>query len=1065
MRIAMISLHQATRPFVDTKLSARWRGYIVAAKLPTALFLLGCLSCMSLAQEKRRKSKVAPQSSVITFSELADAALNEGDRLRLEWNSNSLRMALKKYATGLSYAHLANQPRREAEIAQRLGDVHMILSEYEVAIDYFSRAQQLAKALLDQRLEADIVNRLADAYLETANSRKALPYCSEAQELSRQTKYSAGIIKALNCLGVVNSMSGDVQEAQQNFEQALTLLQSEQNNSLAAQTFLNLGYLHGNLGNMQLSLDYFTRALDIWVAIHDRRKEALTWTGMAGLYALQGEKQRAMDLHHDALKLFRIIGNRNGEAAALNGIGYIYDDLGNRERALKSYSVALQLYQSIKNDSYAAITRGYLGRVYLALGDQKKALDLFYQKLATSQLVQDRRMEAYTLRDIGSVLSTTGDKKQAFDCYSRAQLLSQAVMDRRGEAYILNNIGSLLDRSGELSQALTYYRKSLLLMQAVADRRGEVFTLYEIARAERNAGNLSEARVEIEKSLALIDKLRTKVLSPSLRISYLETVYQHYEFYIDLLMRMHQQDSKTGYDILALEANERARARTLLENLIEARMGIRQGVDLELLGEETRLQQQLNQTAEQQMRLLSGKHSAEQAETVKTQLENLLAQYDEVESRVRERSPRYAALTQPRELRLPDMQNQLDQGTVLLEYSLGEEKSYGWAVTSNSVVSFELPARSEIEAIARELYLLLASGNTQKENESRAEQRLRVARAEAAYPKIATQLSTMLLAPVISLLGQRRLVIVADGLLQYIPFTALSDPTVTTSFQPLVINHEIIFLPSLSTLAILRKEMPEKSRAKEMVAVFADPVFEQDDPRLRQARLDRSSPSSSHYSLDVSFKPGRLNRASVELDDDSPPLKFQRLPFTLQEAQAIASIVPEKETKQALGFDASLKTILNAELDQYRIIHFATHGVLNTSHPELSGIVLSLIDKSGRPQNGFLRLNEIYNLELNAELVVLSACQTALGKAARGEGLIGLTRGFMYAGAARIVASLWRINDRSTAELMRYFYAGMFQQHMAPAAALRAAQIKMWETSEWRSPHHWAAFVLQGEWN
>jgi CHAT domain-containing protein len=1042
------------------------------AKLAAALLLVGCLPCTFSAQEKRRKSKVTPPpSSVITVSELADAALNEGDRLRLEWNSNSFRMALKKYATGMTYAHLANEPRREVEIMQRLGDVHVILSEYETAIDYFIRAQQLAKALPDQRLEADIVDRLANAYLETANSRKALPYCSEAQELSRQTNYSAGIIRALNCHAVVNSMSGDVQEAQHDFEQALTLLQSEQNSSLAAQTFLNLGYLHGNLGNMQASLDYFTRALEIWVATRDRRKQALTWTGMAGLYALQGEKQRAMDLHHDALKLFRTIGSRNGEAAALNGIGYLYDDLGNRDRALKSYSLALQLYQSIRNDSYAAITRGYLGRVYFSLGDKKKALDLFYNKLATSQLAQDRRMEAYTLRDIGNVLSSAGDKKQAFDCYSRARLLSQAVIDRRGEAYILNDIGSLLARSGELSQALTYYRQSLLLMQVVADRRGEVFTLYEIARAERNSGNLSEARVEIEKSLDLIDKLRTKVLSPSLRISYVETVYQQYEFYIDLLMRMHQGDSTAGYDILALEANERARARTLLENLIEARMGIRQGVDLELLAEETRLQQQLNQTAEQQMRLLSGKHSAEQADVIKSQLENLLAQYDEVESRVRERSPRYAALTQPRELRLTDIQNQLDQGTVLLEYSLGEEKSYGWAVTPNSVVSFELPARSEIEEVARELYSLLASGNNRKENESRAEQRLRVARAEAAYPTVATQLSTMLLAPVASLLGQKRLVIVADGLLQYIPFTALSDPTVVRadggSFQPLVIKHEIISLPSLSTLAILRKEMPEKSRAKALVAVFADPVFEQDDPRLRNARFDRSSPSSSHDSrrFDVVVKPGRVNRASLELENDSKRMKFQRLPFTLQEAQAIASIVPEKDTKQALGFDASLKAILNAALDQYRIIHFATHGVLNNSHPELSGIVLSLIDKSGRPQNGFLRLNEIYNLDLNAELVVLSACQTALGKAARGEGLIGLTRGFMYAGAARIVASLWRINDRSTAELMRYFYVGMFQQHLTPAAALRTAQIRMWETSEWRFPHHWAAFLLQGEWN
>ena len=431
-----------------------------------------------------------------------------------------------------------------------------------------------------------------------------------------------------------------------------------------------------------------------------------------------------------------------------------------------------------------------------------------------------------------------------------------------------------------------------------------------------------------------------------------------------------------------------ARARTLLENLIEARTDIRQGVDPELLAEENRVRRQLNQKAEQQTRLLSGKFSPEQAAGSRKEVELLLAQYEDVESRVRDKSPRYAALTQPSQLRLSDIQKQLDGDTLLLEYSLGGERSYGWAVTSTSVTSFELPGRSEIEAAARVLYKLLAAGNARRKNESWAEQKARLAQAAADYPAVADRLSVMLLDPAATQLGQRRLVIVADGILQYIPFAALPEPGQTklepASRKPVIVNHEVITLPSLSTLAVLRREVRGRPQAKKAVAVIADPVFERDDPRVQSARYKRRARPQANLSRggEVSLRQQQLERAARELGTDDEPVNFSRLPFTLQEAEAILSVVPEAEIRQAVGFDASLSTALDPDLRQYRIIHFATHGLLNNSSPELSGMVLSLIDESGRPQNGFLRLNEIYNLDLPAEMVVLSACQTGLGKEA-----------------------------------------------------------------------------------
>jgi CHAT domain-containing protein len=250
----------------------------------------------------------------------------------------------------------------------------------------------------------------------------------------------------------------------------------------------------------------------------------------------------------------------------------------------------------------------------------------------------------------------------------------------------------------------------------------------------------------------------------------------------------------------------------------------------------------------------------------------------------------------------------------------------------------------------------------------------------------------------------------------------------------------------------MRREIAGRKPATKAVAVFADPVFGRDDPRLKLRAVAAKSEQPST---------GDLARAMRDVGVEAG---FQRLPFSRREAEAITATVPRGQSSKALDFQASRDAVTDAELSNYRIVHFATHGLLDSNNPELSGIVLSLIDQQGQPQDGFLRLHEIYNLKLPADLVVLSACRTGLGKEIRGEGIVGLTRGFMYAGATRVVASLWKVGDAATAELMKRFYSLMFVKKLRPAAALREAQIEMWQQPRWRSPYYWAAFALQGEW-
>lgn len=323
------------------------------------------------------------------------------------------------------------------------------------------------------------------------------------------------------------------------------------------------------------------------------------------------------------------------------------------------------------------------------------------------------------------------------------------------------------------------------------------------------------------------------------------------------------------------------------------------------------------------------------------------------------------------------------------------------------------------------------------------------------------ELSRLVLAPARAALQGKRVAIVADGALQFVPFAALP-----LDGEPLIRRAEVVHLPSATTLALLRRDQSSRSSAAKLVAVFADPGPSAADPRVAAASPRRVSSGSARAPAVGTAAPLTAPQRPelTRVIREAGLSRLARLPFTRREARLIASLAGPSDASIALGFDASRDRAASGGLDQYRIVHFATHGLVNDLHPDLSGLVLSLVDRQGRPQDGFLRLHDIYNLRLNADLVVLSACRTALGQEIRGEGLVGLVRGFMYAGSPRVVASLWDVRDDATTELMHRFYAAMIRDGLTPAAALRTAQLSMSKHPRWRAPYFWAGFALQGDW-
>ncbi len=719
---------------------------------------------------------------------------------------------------------------------------------------------------------------------------------------------------------------------------------------------------------------------------------------------------------------------------------------------------------------------GLLGTVYGSTGRHEKALEYFEQSLTIRRELKDQEGVSVSLTNLGSCFRELGQYGKAIEYYQQSLVIKREIKSRGGEGSTLAELGNAYYRMGQFDKAAEILAQSLGINRQIKNRGQEASTLYHLALTERARGNLQQARGHLEECLNITDSIRYEILSPDSRAALLAEGQDVYHLYIDILMRLHKTEPARGFDALAFEASERARARGLLELLTEAGTGIREGVDASLLERERVVVSQLSAKAALLVRLLSRSQTVEQASALEKEIGQLESDYEQLQATIRRTSPRYAALTQPQPLSLAEIQKQvLDPDTLLLQYSLGSEVSYLWAVTNNSVTSYELPKSAEIERAARQVYELLTSRSRSQKGETPAQRSARLKQAEVQLTTAAQQLSQMILGPVASELGTRRLVIVADGALQYVPFAMLPVPVAARqpsagspqpsrdpkASTPLIVEHEIISLPSASTLAVQRRELSARKPAPNAVAILADPIFDKSDARLKTDKKGdvkaQQPPKGSQPTGEVAGT--RILEYIAEGSSIIP-----RLRFTSREADEIMSVAPASSSMKAVGFRASRATALSPELGRYRYIHFATHGLLDSERPGLSAIVLSLVDEEGKAQDGFLRANEIYNLKLPAELVVLSACQTGLGKEIKGEGLIGLTRGFMYAGAARVVVSLWSVNDKATAELMGEFYRQMLKEGQRPAEALRSAQIKMWKQKQWQSPYYWAAFTLQGEW-
>ncbi len=993
---------------------------------------------------------------------LAQAVYKQGVALI---NARNYRQSQFAFELTQKLAEQLNDKKSLAGAYSGLGTVYEVFGKYDLSLEYHLKSVVLMEQLDDKPRLAQNYANVGHGYRFKNEYSRALEYYQKSAALFQEIGNKLGFISELNDMALTYNAMGNQQAAVETLEKSLAVFETFEHKRLQLHTLNILGNTLVIQGRYEKALEAFQASLKLAEETKWLTRIIILHGSIGAVYYKQGRNAQALESYQKSLNLAEAAKDARQYSYTLIQIADVLFSQGNRAQAAEFFQRGFSSIETITAKSTGIVTfndksamayaLNRLGELQVEQGNFKTALEMYQKSLKLlesypAETVPDTKI--FLLNNIGDLYLAQKNYVEALNFYQQGLASSEKAEAEPAAAHSLTNIAKVFYLQGNYEQSLQAANRAAEIGDRIGDR-GILWKAQTMAgKVYRALEKNEQARQSFTDAIKNIESLRLNVAGNQTRATYFAQLQEPFEQYIDLLMQMNKQRPTEKFNAAAFEISESQRARSLLESLSEARADIRQGVDVNLLQREREVREQLNAKAESQTRLnndsgaLSVKSpgAKERAAILKKEIDALTVEYQNIEAQIRQKSPRYAALTQPQPLKLKEIQQEvLDRDTILLEYSLGEKRSYLWTITKDSIKSYELPPRAEIEAIVKRVYGLVSDGKLVIDD-----------KAQAEYEREAARLSEILLTPVAAQLQNKRILVVADGALQYLPFGALPSPKSQIG-QPLIVENEIVSLPSASTLAVLRRQIQGRAAASKTLAVFADPVFS-----LTDARVKVTNPTTKPTLLTQNTT---LERAASNVGVLRDGI-ISRLPFSRREAESILAIVPAGEKMQALDFQANRTTALSSEMSQYRILHFATHGILNSEHPELSGIVLSLVNEQGQMVDGFLRLNEIYNLNLSADLVVLSACQTALGKEIKGEGLIGLTRGFMYAGSPRVVASLWKVDDVATAELMKLFYQKMLQEKMRPAAALRAAKVEMMKQKRWNAPFYWAAFEIQGEW-
>ncbi len=933
-------------------------------------------------------------------------------------------------------------PVKAAAFLNRAARLQVRLNLSKQAITTYQDALTLLKPAPTSLVNIDTLNGLGAAYGHLSKCDEAQPFLDQAIALSEQTNNVAGKAEALvtrsDCQGYT-----DPALALQTAQTALELWRSIDNKPWIAETYAYLSDFQIAQHKLAEATASNQAALEIWRELNVPREQAGALISLGFIEYRKGSMQEALDLYGQARSLLDEAAEPYKLGQISNGMGEAFLEIGFPETGLAKFKEALEYFRRAENPRSAIDVSWHAGKAYYLLGNYSEAQTTLEQTIADAAAIPDRITEAMCHEFLGRTKRALNDEAAARTHFELALQLYAQGNKRREAARVVALVAQLEEQQGKVSQARSKYQSALQTFRSLADGVNESAVLYALGSMELRENNLEPAEEYLRQSIAVTEDLRRVSTSTDLTAAFSAAVFERYENYVECLMRKNQAHPSVDRLTHAFEISELARARSLAELLQATQTNLAPGVDPQLATQEKLLRQSLRTKENEKIGMLGKDYKREDLVALDQASAQLNSQYKQIVETIRARYPAYDQLSRPGAWPLQQIQEQVvaDDQTVLLEYILGANKSYVWAVTRAGIKSYELPPQKVVNDAARKVYELIALEPT--------------AETESRLSGAADELSKLILSPVAEQLNKQRIIVVADGALNYVPFQFLPAPA--GNREQLVVNYEVINAPSASVLGQLRQETAHRQSAPNVLAAFGDPVFQSNYAQ----QPDRTAAQVATAETKLGSRPQAV-RDITPIGDSFDPATIESLFYSKLELANLREVAGET-TLLATGFEASTDRLRRTDLTKYAILHLATHGILDPKRPEKSGLILSTVNSAGQEQDGFVGLQDIYGLHAPVDLVVLSACRTGLGKDVRGEGLIGLTRGFIYAGSSSVVASLWKVNDEATAELMKRFYINMLQRGMRPAEALRAAQNSIRQEPHWRSPYYWAAFTLQGD--
>lgn len=988
-----------------------------------------------------------------TLQHDASDLLQAGDQFFQQENFTEAQI---KYEQALKILEQANNKEGMASTSFKLGTAYSKVGKYEEAERLLSRAMKLHKDLEDRKALGWDLTELANVARKRSRYDESLQMSNQALKIHEEFGNRKGVVDTYRNIGAVYQFQGEHEKALDYNGRSMSIATEIGDKDGQVRSLMEFGSLHWRLSNLEMAMDYYQKALSLAEEIGTKQIQAKILGNMALIHWNRGQLSEALDYLNRSQVLAELLKDQQSVAINYFNIGALYKDLEEYGKSQEYLQKSLMMSEEIGDRGLTQACLDALGQLHADMGQYDIALDFMQKAARIAEEIGEKRSLAYDLKSIASLYANQKKFSDALISYRKALALYEELKEKRGIALTLNDLAETYVALKNDKEASPYYEKALaiaaemksdFIMQDSYRGKGWIhFARKEMQKAEecfsksvelareierpdsiwkglygkslvyKETGKSEEALQLMKEAVEIIERARSEVQLAELRAGYLE---QKLDVYEDLIRLLVKSGNLTG----AFEYAQRAKARSFLDLLAEAKIDPDGKLDATFIERKKKL---LKQLAEVQRSIQS---ESENDSVDRTKIRQLAKKRNELEYEfnnlkleIRKQDPRFSDLQYPRPLGLQQTQAFLDDRSVMLEYFLGRAESFLFVITTQEVRVHTLPAEKKLSALVSDIRSALL----------KPEPVLEVSEgSHTTYMQRASELYKELIAPAETELSRAKaLVIAPDGVLNYLPFESLLRKSVAdkdfSKLPYLGLDFELQYVPSGSVLAALEQDNdlpPTNSGQKEFLA-FADP------------------PTQAANNV------AGLRETSVL------PIPNARL-----EVEEIARLFPRKQVSIFKGEDASEQNVKKLKLDQYKRVHFASHGVVDEQHPEFSSILLKGTEGG---EDGYLMMREVFDLSLNADLVVLSACKTALGQQIRGEGIMGLSRAFLCAGTASVLVSLWNVSDKSTSSFMTSFYQALVKKGMSKAAALKRARQELIQSGKFSHPYYWSPFILIG---